>query len=151
MHSVLLSTSLNKPILICYANCSGSPHWGIACSTSQGPAGLTLTEPAWVNETETHQSLVPPWTTSVTWLCSALHTAKALVKGLRLAFEEGDAAGCDREVIDNCPILRFYVPAHFCIHYWIIVQRLVSGKQGFFYETLFYCIQFCSFPQSFTG
>lgn len=27
---------------------------------------------------------------------------QALVKGLRLAFEEGDAAGCDREVIDNC-------------------------------------------------
>ena len=27
---------------------------------------------------------------------------KVMVKGLRLAFEEGEEAGCDRDVIDNC-------------------------------------------------
>ncbi|CAJ1414533.1 unnamed protein product [Effrenium voratum] len=36
------------------------------------------------------------------WRRQKVQDEKALVKGLRLAFEEGEAAGCDREVIDHC-------------------------------------------------
>ena len=34
--------------------------------------------------------------------CDACKAVKVMVKGLRLAFEEGGEAGCDRDVIDNC-------------------------------------------------
>lgn len=58
---------------------------------------------------------------------------KVMVKGLRLAFEEGEEAGCDRDVIDNCCGLSLFswsCTVEICWNPFVdSISKLVSGRR----------------------